>query len=220
MLTKDQVFRCQLSWLGLGLGIRRKYFRSYVLRKYVRSAIVFHINCLSVFCVVFGLSWYVFRNEPVKILIISPFNYYLLNTIDSFQSWFKVRVHQSHLLMSDNSCRRIGGLTRRVVVVGVAVIAPFIFGPSSLLMKWLLPHGKSIYNSDHPKFSAVDPTIKNLSIGSKWWVIRFYRLTYICLFLSHLSILNTIICRPPIFPLSISISSFNTRYYHIMKMIG
>jgi len=53
-----------------------------------------------------------------------------------------------------------------VVVVGVAVIAPFIFGPSSLLMKWLLPHGRALHNSDHPKFSPVDPTIKNLSIGN------------------------------------------------------
>ena len=50
---------------------------------------------------------------------------------------------------------------------GSGVNNTIFFGPASLLMKWLLPHGRALHNSDHPKFINIDTAIKNLSVGSK-----------------------------------------------------
>lgn len=68
--------------------------------------------------------------------------------------------------------RRIGGgggfiVIGLVIAAVIPIITQYIINPSSLLMGWLLPHGKAFVNFDHPKFSKVDPNIQNLSIGSE-----------------------------------------------------
>ena len=72
--------------------------------------------------------------------------------------------------VSDGSSRRAGRVAI-VIVVLVAALVPlivqYLVDPSSLLMSWLLPHGRAFINADRPKYSEVDPTIQNLSIGSK-----------------------------------------------------
>jgi len=72
--------------------------------------------------------------------------------------------------VSDGSSRRAGRVAI-VIVVLVAALVPlivqYLVDPSSLLMRWLLPHGRAFINADRPKYSEVDPTIQNLSIGSE-----------------------------------------------------